>query len=192
MRFKNSHTIIIVLNFLLTPVIGQSIELPSQSNVYPEAFAVYWKRSQLLKSDDKILMRIRVFSAYDDTFLETEASEDTLVTIPFMEEFMSERILHVHGDYTPRDNHFGGWNQKLLRIIPKSPKIEAMIDLAETNFSTNNLIHLAEAFEEERCYVNAFYIYKRMLSSDPETGKLHFDRFCERYRLLFSHNAVHR
>jgi hypothetical protein len=58
--------------------------------------------------------------------------------------------------------------------------MEALIDFVATNRSAENMKLLANAYEKEKCFVNVYYVYYRMISVDPVKAKKYLHKFYSR------------
>jgi hypothetical protein len=67
-----------------------------------------------------------------------------------------------------------------LKYKNKLPEINALIALAKTDANMVNLLLLAGAYEKEQCFLNAYWIYSKMISLDEKTGRNHFQDFYKR------------
>jgi hypothetical protein len=178
--------------------VSVSVRLPQSSNVYPDTFAIYWQFDKPYPDDIKkdILVKIELSSMYGDVHAQIYDANDSLLAIPYNNEYNYEGSLIIRPRITKtivtaRDYPPG--KECVLKIIPKNDKIETFTALAKTNPSISNLLLLAEAYEEERCFVNAFYIYNRILSEDLATGKTYWLQFYGRHFEEFNFkNNVHR
>jgi hypothetical protein len=189
--------------FLLSAsfVSAQSIKLPRVSNVYPDTFAVYWQHKPEADqySRQGISIQIRMETWVGDELLKTK-SADTLVAIPFYLEYMDDEVFIISGIFFRNDRPVPGSFRQgdpvSLKVLPKSDKIEALIELQYTNASPFNLVLLAEAYEEAQCLVNAMFVYKRIYSIDALEGKKHWDQFYKRnatkLNAVSASGAVHR
>jgi hypothetical protein len=138
-----------------------------------------------------------VNSSFGDRLFETYDAEDSLVLIPFSNPdyaFESGLMITPHaGKSTVNSRNYGPGKEHILKIISKNDKMEALLALVRTNPRLTNLLMLADAYEEQKCFANAFYIYKRTLELYPDEGKVHWYQFYQRHRVDFEFlNNVHR
>lgn len=167
---------------------GQSIVLPDFSNVYPDTFAIYWQRPEktnVVKGDYAI--QVKCTSLYDDLVFETEQSEDSIISVPFIPEHADEQAMLVCPSFFKNDERIIDRLSRSieLRVLPQSDKIEALKSLVNTNASIENLKLLADAFEEDKCFANAFHVYRRMILADAIHGRKHLLDFYKRnYKIL--------
>jgi hypothetical protein len=168
--------------------------LPKLSSVYPDTFAIYWVFPNppiKIKEDETFITCIN--SAYgDDVSKVTIDSFDTLTVTPFYSEWTGEQSLLVHGRYGKKDDE-NGYKPKgssyvlrpdltyaTIKVIETTSKIAALLDLKQTKANVTNMLLLADAYEEEECFVNALYIYKRILLLDTKEGRQEWEAFCNR------------
>jgi hypothetical protein len=163
------------------------VKLPLKSNLYPDTFAIYWSDNQVKKEGVRLKGRLTVsincVTIFDDPVFLIDPSPDTLIAVLITDYRTSEKFL-----ITPR---FGSNNleigrmrffvdEYMLNLISKTPKIDALRDLVATKPTINNFLLLAEAFEDRQCYVNAYYIYYRIMLDDAQTGEKYFHQFYQR------------
>jgi hypothetical protein len=161
---------------------AQTIKLPHDSKIYADTFAICWGKDFKLGNNDisKYDMRIEFETIFGDSFFTTETS-DTLVSFPFIDDYKDEYAFHLHCIFLLRDSRkISGTGDALLKLLPPTDKIETLKLLASVNASIQNLQLLADAYEEEACYVNAYHIYSRMISIDVVKGKDSFHKFYQR------------
>jgi hypothetical protein len=163
--------------------VSVSVKLPKLSNIYPDTFAIYWQFDKRYPDDIKkdILVKIEVGSIYGNDRPDTYDAPDSILAIPYNTEYSYESSLVIRSRVTKtivtaRDYPPG--KEFVLKVIAKKDKIEA---LATTNPTISSLLLLAEAYEEEECFVNAFYIYNRILSKDLAAGKTYWNEFYGRH-----------
>ena len=191
----SKYVCIIVLMFLTAfNAYSQRNLLPQISNIYPDTFAIYWEFPNppvKLKPDETYITIINVMLGGDVTRV-TIGSFDTLIVTPFYSDWFGEKALYVKGRYGRIDNEAlyreGGYTGKRpedftscrLDVMQTTPKIEALLELKQTTANTTNLLILADAYEEEDCYANAMYIYKRILLLNTDEGRREWAAFCKR------------
>ncbi len=179
--------------------ISVSVRLPQISNVYPDTFAIYWQFDKRYSDDQKedLLVKIMVNSSFGDRLFETYDAEDSIVLIPYDNpDYAFERGFLITPQVTKTNvtsRGVAGGRDCMLRIISKNDKMEALIALVRTSPRLSNLLMLADAYEEEKCFVNAFYIYKRILSMYQQEGLTYWDQFYKRHYVEFTFiNNVNR
>jgi hypothetical protein len=170
--------------------VSVSARLPRVSNVYPDTFAIYWQfdKRYSVEQKENIHVAITVGSIYGDGLFEVFNADDSLVFIPFNPEYIYESALFIKPRatkevVTTQNNTPDG---HVLKLISKNDKLEALIALVRTSSRFTNLVMLAGAYEEEGCFANAYYIYKRMLMLYPQDGATHWEQFYERHRAEFT------
>ncbi len=170
--------------------VSVSLRLPQKSYVYPDTFAIYWQFDKRYSDDEKenVVIQIKLRSVFGDGLSETFDADDSLVLIPYEADYIYEESLIIEprvtkSIITARDYPPG--HERLLRIISKNDKIEALIGLVRANPRLTNLLMLAESYEQEKCFVNAFYIYKRMLHLYPNEGVTQWKQFYNRHSTEF-------
>jgi hypothetical protein len=192
---------IIVTKFLIIAVSisanAQSIKLPDQSNIYPDTFAIYWRTDKARMPGDSYAFQLSIASSYGGLEFKTEKSVDSIVSVPFSEDHVYEAGLLMNGIFFRNGEKISDrlrYAEKMLRVLSKSDKIEVCKLMVETNANIQNLKLLADAFEEEQCFVNALHIYTRMISKEPAEGRKYFLQFYIRnYKILNPvRNSVHR
>jgi hypothetical protein len=190
---KHVGVIILLLATSLNALAQKNL-LPQTSNVYPDTFAIYWQFPDLpekLKPDEIFITYIETI--YGDRIQIKIKSFDTLAVSPFYSDWESEQALQTRGAYGKKDEgdgykpariyedrRIGHRTTCLLRVTTTTPKIEALIELKQTRPNVTNLLLLANAYEEAECYVNALYIYKRIVLLNTEQGRKEWIAFYER------------
>lgn len=195
--FKKLITVYALITAGMISGNAQSIVLPDFSNVYPDTFAIYWKRTEKINlSKENYSIQVKCTSLYDDLIFETGQSTDSILSLPFIAEHADEEEMLVYASFFKNDKRIiDRLSQPInFKILSRSDKIEALKSLVDTNASIQNLKLLADALEEEKCFANAFHIYHRMVLKSPVQGRKHFVAFYEKNYKIFTpvRNSVAR
>lgn len=154
--------------------------MPLQSNVYPDTFAIYWQLETPYRHEN-VPAKFVLQSIFGGEPYGEEETYDSIFTIPFFPEYKHEQGFVIQGTVKLAGTPSGRFNQeRFLKITSKKENIEALIALIATRPNTFNLRLLAEAYEEERCFANAYYIYKRIMIIDENEGKILWQKFYDR------------
>lgn len=164
------------------------ILLPLSSNLYPDTFAIYWSDNKIKNSvalKGELTLSIIFKTIFDDEVFRIDPIRDTLFALLLPEEFRTGEKFLIDPYFG--DNHLvvqrvvrNFKEDYMLTLISRNQKISALRDLVATKPSINNFLLLAEAFEELECYVNAYYIYYRIMLDDPLAGEKYFHQFFNR------------
>jgi hypothetical protein len=171
----------IVLLIIASAAFGQSIKLPHSSNIYPDTFALYWERRIESEKTDNTA-KFSFMTSFEDEISVTGPGADSIVIIPFDYNYADYTLYKIYGTFFKNglevDNRNTWIPVSLTKIV--SDKIEALNSLVQTNGNLENLKLLADAYEEKQCYVNAIYIYYRMMLVNPVSGERYFREFYQR------------
>jgi hypothetical protein len=186
-RIKVTLSSVVLLTVFFTGY-GQSLKLPSTSNVYPDTFAIYWTDGNSVLKGKNISIKISCNSIYGDLSNEVKQTNDSIVSLLFAPEFHYENALAIEWSFLKSSQVIYEQQRsklKVLKVLQKNEKIEALKSLVDTKPRIENLRMLAEIYEEEKCYVNAFYIYYKILLQDRNLGTTDFLNFYNRNSQLF-------
>jgi len=163
------------------------MKLPEVSNVYPDSFAIYWRTDKVKGLGEKYAVKVKYTSQHADMLFEAEKTMDSILTVPFINDYTYEGSMLIYGVFFKNDVKILDRlsRPKIFKILSKNEKIEALKSLVDANPSIENLKLLADAFEEDKCFANAIQIYHRALLKDPSQGQVYFWSFYERnYEIL--------
>jgi hypothetical protein len=161
---------------------AQTIKLPVHSNIYADTIALYWGTNIHLpkKKISDYAAYFKFETIFEDVLFTTNTT-DSLIIIPFDQNYADEQAFHVICIFHQKGSKTITEKQELvLKSLSRNDEIEALRSLVSTNTSLQNLQLLADAYELEACYVNAYQIYWRMLSIDSIRGKENFEKFYQR------------
>jgi hypothetical protein len=167
---------------------GQShfLKSPATSNIYPDTFAVYWRVDLPQQNKENIYsVGFELRTMFDDLISVTEPTTDSIVTFLFDQEynycnaFILNRSLFANNQPISiiTDERIDRPTTMVLKMVSRNDKIEVLKSLVETRGSLQNLRLLADAYEDQQCFVNACYIYYRMMYVDLELGEKYFNDY---------------
>jgi hypothetical protein len=177
---------------------AQTIKLPGvRSNIYADTFGLYWGHDICYrKSDQGNLSNYTVYVKFQTIFedtLFTITTTDTLAIFPFDQDYANERAFQIICVFKLKDSKKAKeYKDVVVKLLPRNDKIEALRSLVSTNTSLQNLELLADAYESEACYANAYYIYWQMLSIDSKLGKEKFNKFYQRNFKVLNHPCTYQ
>jgi hypothetical protein len=138
--------------------------------------AIYWRNDRVGNSPLRDLEREVKFSIrtlFDYEIMSSEMLSDSLVVFPFDDSYPLHKSFLL--EYWFNDSH--PIQSCILNVVSRNAKIEALKSLVETNGSVENLKLLADAYEADQCFVNANYIYFRMIWVNQEKAQKYFNEF---------------
>ena len=160
---------------------AQSLKLPVQSSIYADTIMLYWGKNihfRTKASDYAVYFKFETI--FGDTVFTTNTT-DSLTIIPFNESVANKRafyitaLFHLHGS-----KEIALSQQMIVKLLSRNDKIEALLELVTTRTSMQNLQLLADAYEAEACYSNAYYVYWKMFSLDAVKAKENFGKYYRR------------
>jgi hypothetical protein len=166
-----------------------SIKLPIHSNVYPDTFAIYWQLEGPYRHA-QVPVKFVLKSLYGGAPYGEEETYDSMFTIPFFPEYKDEEAFLIEGTADIKAKPVTRFYlERTLKIIPKKEEVEALIALNATAPNIFNLRLLADAYEKEGCFANAYYIYKRMMIINEREGGTLWQKFYNRNYSQFNPNT---
>lgn len=167
-----------------TDEISRVVHLPNfRSNVYPDTFAIFWVPYKAFRSDSATQsISFSITDEFDNELLVSPFIADTLAPLTFETKFAEEaRLLIItwRNAVGERLVDNPGWkiHPKQIAILNREPEVEDLRISLFKSYTFENLRVLAEAFENRRCYVNAYYIYRQMLQLNRKAGMKAFQQF---------------
>lgn len=195
---KTLHRLAISIVFLFSGIFSstaQQFYLPTTSLMYPDSFAIYWTTRNIPRSYDTYSLRVKCMSLFEDDFGTFAPTTDTIVLLPFTDEMEKDDVYLLDLKFLKNGKQIrSGDNPRIVKRAPKSERIESMKATVRLAPTLENLQLLANAFEEEKCYLNAVHVYERMIYSYRYAGRLAFKAFISRHpdAPRKTRGAVHR
>jgi hypothetical protein len=121
----------LILAMTLSMARGQSLKLPLMSNVYPDNFAVYWHPGNQLPAS-AYSIEVRCTSAYGDLPERSERTGDSLVFVPFNDDYSYDRGMVLTPAFYPSEKYTRS-RDFILRVMERSEKIETLKSKVQTD-----------------------------------------------------------
>jgi hypothetical protein len=173
-------TAVLAATLITLPILASSqpVKLPYRSNLYPDSLGAYWRMDRTAKEGD-VFAAFEFKSMFGDIIFVTEPTTDSLIAMPFPQEHSREGAFIIEYKFLKNEKLISDRTSReiILNMIPRNDKIDAMKLLVDTRGSVENLKLLADAYEEQKCFANAIYVYYRMIWVYPDKGQKHFEEF---------------
>jgi hypothetical protein len=169
--------LLVILNLVwFAPAVAQHVAFPNPSNVYPDTIAIYWQHESQKTKEQQSVVKLTVRSPFEDLLYEEQVTDSLVMLV--VDTKVNEPGFVIELAYVGKNNLPRSERASLV-LIDKKPEIAALIDLVHTNASVENLMLLADAYEKEKCFVNALWIYSQITTGDGGLGRQRFLKYYE-------------
>jgi hypothetical protein len=169
---------------------AQRLALPSISYIYSDTFTVYVTGKKIKSKNSDCRFNLKLASIFGDELDFFRNVSDSMLHLPFYTVYGDEgkiitEVTHLCNDQPSTE-------ASVINALPQIPRIEALLELTSSHSEMIYLERLAKAYEEEKCFVNLYWVITKMKKLDAAAANLYFIEFRKRHNEIFLYGSVAR